>query len=201
MQMLRQLAVFLVATGILTSCGAGHNSNPQGSSKAYQAVYQVPRGNLFSEERIWADGHGHFRMDVDGAGPLLPKIVTVWDMSSNETTVWSEGENARKAYARGPSPPINVLKMMVAPDSYPRGNDIQLLGNKTIDGHKCHGWGNSSGTESWIDDEYGCIVQGTASSGSEPMKMTSFSTSAPDPSLFMPPSEYVSAQTTSNRTD
>lgn len=194
------LELILVLSGLaLTACSSGHHkpgatSDSAAPKKAYQATYRVPRGNLFAEERIYADGRGHYRMEVDSTEELLPgTIVTLLDMNTHQTTLWTEGRNAKKAYATGPSPFIDPLRMMVAPESYPKSNDMVSLGNKVIDGHRCHGWKNSSGSESWIDDDYGCVVYGKAGSAGESMKITSWSTSTPDAALFKPPPDYIKA--------
>ncbi len=153
--------------------------------KAYQATYSSPQNFLYHKSHFYSDGKGHVRMDIEGEG-VTPAAVHVLDLNTNETTVWSPGVNE---FARRPSRPTDPLVLQMSMSKLPTTN-AQALGEKTIDGHKCHGWKSETlGTEVWFDDDYGCPV--LAASGNVTTTLVNFSGQAPDASLFQPPAGYV----------
>lgn len=153
--------------------------------KAYQATYSSPQNFLYHTSHFYSDGKGHVRMDIEGEG-VTPTAVNVLDLNTNETTVWAGGANE---FARRPSRPTDPLVMQMSMSKLPTTN-AQALGEKTIDGHKCHGWKSETfGNEVWFDDDYGCPV--LATSGNVTTTLVNFSAQTPDPSLFQPPAGYV----------
>jgi hypothetical protein len=188
----------VLATTCLTGCATKQQSEePKTSGRAYQATYKAPGGNLFVEERLLSDGHGRYRLDVKSGTSLLPQtIVNVLDTNTEQSTVWSEGANSEKAYGKHRCQTVDPVRMMAVPETYPKTADMQSLGARVINGHKCHGWKSTSfGSESWIDDDYACVVEGKAGAGSEPLTMVSWSTTPPDQSLFSPPADYIAIPT------
>jgi hypothetical protein len=159
--------------------------------KPYQATYSVPKGQLYSEERIYWDGAGCIRMDVAGGGPLVPQVVSVLDLNKNESTTWAEGTDVEKVYKRAPSSPGDPLMIMARPNIKAEPSDS--LGTKTIQGHNCHGWKGklNDGMQMWLDDDCGCMVE--LSQGNNVMALSSFSTQAPSSSMFQPPAGYTQA--------
>lgn len=170
---------------LLFGCTTGRNEKPHlaeraGVSKAYQATYSCPGNFAYQTSRIYRDGAGHIRIDISGQGPT---VVNVLDQKTNETIAWAEGVTK---YVRRPSLPTDPLVMRVRAESMAKGGEA--LGNKNIDGHRCHGW-RAAGTEVWFDDDYGCEV--VAKVGGLTTTMTQFIPQAPDPSVFQPPSGYI----------
>ena len=190
--------MLLVSVALVSLCSCGKQSAERSeqtsgrmspATKAYQATYSSPQNFLYHKSHFYSDGKGHVRMDIEGEG-ATPPAVHVLDLNTNETTVWAPGTNQ---FARRPSQPTDPLVMQMAMSKLPTTN-AQALGEKEINGHKCHGWKSQSfGNEVWFDDDYGCPVLATA--GRVSNTLVDFSTQAPDASMFQPPAGYAEIPT------
>jgi hypothetical protein len=188
----RPVLLLSVTFVVLCSCakqGAEKREQPVGrvspALKAYQATYSSPQNFLYHKSHFYSDGKGHVRMDIEGEG-VTPATVNILDLNTNETTAWAVGANE---FARRPSQPTDPLVMQMSMSKLPTTN-AQALGEKTIDGHKCHGWKSETfGNEVWVDDDYGCPVLATSSNLTT--TLVNFSAQAPDTSLFQPPAGHV----------
>lgn len=194
---MKKQLVLLAAALVLFGCGkskthpeSGKNAEAGESKalKAYQAEYSMNAG-FYSREWISTDGNGHLRQEIAGAeGSIAPRVVTVLDSGNGQVTAWAVGTNK---YAKRPASPTDPICLLNSSLQYQGGAAGEALGSKTIDGHKCHGWKSEMGIKVWKDDDYGCVI--ATSSGNMSKTLVNFSGTAPDPSQFQPPADYVDA--------
>lgn len=156
--------------------------------RAYQATYKTKGGFAYDTEKIYRDGSGHVRSETSGAEPTA---IQVLDLTKNEFTIWSP--SGKPVYIRRKAMPTDPLVMRVNMENMPR--EEGGIGEKVIDGHKCHGY-RKGGTEIWYDDDFNCPVKMT--DGSAEMKLTEFTDKAPDASMFEPPAGYTRGQPSSS---
>lgn len=189
MQRFITICAHLVTTLCLASCGSAAdtvkdaNTSSAGTEKAYQATYKAAGDFAYETQHVLRDGHGRVRLDISGAGPT---VVQVLDLNTDVLTAWAEGN---KTFIRRKGQPTDAIVMRVRFESLPKNEGE--IGEKIIDGHKCHGY-RKDGTEIWFDDEFGCPVRAT--SGGITMKLVEFSNKAPDASVFEPPAGYTQAK-------
>ena len=183
--------IILLSLVLLAGCADSKSNSAQDlqshleKNKAYQATYSAPTNFAYQTEHFYSDGNGRYRIDLSGQGPT---VVNVLDQNTGETIMWTE---ETKEYARRPSQPMDPLVMRVNLQKLDKSG-AEPLGEKTINGHKCHGW-KQNGTEVWLDEDFGCHV--TATAGGVTSTMTEFSDRAPDPSVFQPPPGYTQIAT------
>ncbi|HEY9773613.1 MAG TPA: hypothetical protein V6C81_07365 [Planktothrix sp.] len=195
--MFKQVSVAIASVLLLSACSQKSSEppaqkpveqqpsaeRPMPTAKAYTATFSS--NGPFQKSVYYSDGAGHVRMDVNGTGKA-PSIVLLLDLNKNETTMWVVGSGKFFRRHAEPNDPL-VLQQKVAKG---QTSNLDPLGAKTIDGHKCHGWKNRiMGNEAWVDDEYGCIVQ--SQSRTVQTKLKSLAPGAPAPTLFQPPAGYV----------
>jgi len=192
MPTLKGLSIVALVSILLSACGntttektstSSSSTEAPVASKPYQATYSSPGNFAYQTQHFYRDGAGRTRMDISGQGPV---IVNIYDPTTNETIMWTEGDNR---FVKRPATPMDPLVMRMHAEAAPKtSKDAQDLGEKSINGHNCHGW-KAGGTEIWFDNDYGCPV--TVNSGGTIVTLTQFSAQAPDPSLFQPPPGYV----------
>jgi len=187
------LGLILVAS-VCAGCG-GAQAPPDPTSKfrqgkPYQVTLSLPSGqSLYNQEKIFWDGKGCIRMDLEGSNGLMPRTVNVYDMNKNETIVWTEGTNSSTVYKRSPARQLDPLVILAKPNVQASPSDA--LGAKTIKGHNCHGWkGQLDPTmQMWLDDDSGCIVE--MDQGGKAMTLTSYTAQGPGFATFQPPGGYT----------
>lgn len=174
-------AFLLLLTGCSTgTLGGGSEVGSEQWPKPYQATFSVPAGSSVIEQNQYSDGKGRIRLDVPFRESR--RSINVYDLRKGEKIGWTEGTGQflRESLKRDEVP------------FYTKGRLQELgsppIGERVIDGHACVGFGGPQG-EIWIDPKFGIAVLTTA--GGASIKMTSFSETQPNDSMFEVPAGYT----------
>jgi outer membrane lipoprotein-sorting protein len=161
--------------------------------KIYDATYDIVNASTGKATmRMVSDGKGHVRTET-----TMPnsKFITIADYPKLESMTILEAQKM-------------VMKGKLSAESYQGSEPDEMkkknakdLGSKVVAGHPCHGYeyttkqgAYTSTTETWIGNDMGCFVQSTTTTpqGKSVTTLKSFSTKAPDVTLFSmtPPAGY-----------
>lgn len=188
---LSALSVIILIALFLHSCASQSSPKPGSqaivgnSSKGYQITYLIPMGNVSMKQQQYNDGEGHLRVELLGANS---QMISIYDLPAKQVISWREDGN--KEYSKRPL--RDEEQALFDPKASPSMAKAEPIGEKEVDGRKCHGWRYVSPqglvTESWIDDQFNCLIKSTT--GGTTIELDSFAATQPDPSLFQPPAGY-----------
>lgn len=189
---MKKIFFLLVASGAVTIGGAmAEGFFPP----AYDAVYRetTSKGVTAKEHRM-SDGRGHMRIETSQPGQKNTKI---WDYQNRVT--YSLIESQQK-YMKGPMTSIGAI---TDADSVRKLNGTPI-GERTIEGHPCHGFEIRNGqtvSQIWIGDDIRIPVYGeTNTPGGKTVKtLVSYSGRAPSGDLMAIPSGYQAVQAPERR--
>lgn len=157
--------------------------NIRAAIKPYRLTYLVPSGNVMTEQHQYFDGVGRLRIETGGKGSI-PKMVTVYDCNRKEVLSWTDGSGRYTRRTMTEQDFTTAQRPVTTSGAQP-------VGTKEIDGHKCHGWrtvtANGLVCETWIDDEFGCMIESTT--GGATIELSEFSTEPPAALLFEVPAQ------------
>ncbi len=152
--MLKRTVLALSAT-ICLAQGAMAGNYP---TQAFDAKYSVTTAGTKSDMRMASDGKGHFLTESIMAGQKYGTIVDYLQKTS--TSLIPQGKMAMRTKL-----PDNGG--YVADESTIKQMNGKPLGQKTVNGHPCHGYSYTTGggkTEAWIGDDCKIVVQSTTQS-------------------------------------
>jgi hypothetical protein len=154
--------------------------------KAYVATWEskTPQGN--STSKVYNDGKGHGRMEIDQSGR---KTITLIDWPGKKVTILIEqGKMAMQM-------PLKEGDYSQAANSSKK-NKVKDLGTKMIDGRLVRGaLYNFDGTmsEQWVSDDLKVDVDSTTTTpkfGKSTRHLTSYQAVTPSADLFKVPAGY-----------
>jgi len=162
--------------------------------KVFDATYEITSPSGPSTMRMTSDGKGRMRTETHSGGS---KFVTIADYPNLASITLLEAQKM-------------AMKGKLSADSYQGSETADMkkkgakdLGSKVVAGHPCHGYEYSTAgkflTQIWIGNDIDWFVQSTATlpTGKSVTTLKSYTTKAPDPTLFSmtPPAGYkVSGQ-------
>lgn len=158
-------------------------------TEAFDAKYSISSGysgkNMTSEMRMASDGKGHMLTETSAAGQKFGTIVDYLQKTS--ISLIPQGKMAMKSKL----PPDGGF---VADAESVKQMNGKSLGQKTINGHPCHGFeyeSKSGKTETWIGDDCKIVVQSitTSSAGKSIMNLQSIA-GKPSDDAFKVPTGY-----------
>jgi hypothetical protein len=171
-----------------------------GDAGTLNATYGVPGGMTVEEKEILANGSIYASLSIDGKSEALPGGKTWIQVSMPQ----ARAGTPELALGTDPS---SVLAAVEA-----RGETVQALGTKSVDGRVCSGFAISGGVQAlvpmkitiWIDSQHlvremamsmTLSIAGKAESASTTMDFTSFGgplqVTAPAPASVIPYAAYM----------
>lgn len=152
-------------------------------TKVFDASYEVSQPTGTAQMRMLSDGKGHMRTETATGGSKVDMIADY--VKKQSLTLMPVQKMA--------------FKGKLAEDSYQGNEESDMkkkhakdLGTKVVAGHPCHGWEYTSTTtphyvtQVWLGNDIGWFVESTSTlpNGKSTTTLRSFSTKAPDATLF-----------------
>lgn len=155
--------------------------------QVFDAVYtsQDPKTGSHTMRMI-SDGKGHMRMETNANGM---KSASIMDYPNKVCTTLMETQKMAVKM------PLSTSKGQITDEASAKKENAKSLGQKTIDGHPCHGYEHSEANSTsrvWIGDDIHYMVRSEAvtPNGTMVMDLKSWSTAAPSADLFVVPAGY-----------
>ncbi len=188
------LSTILFGSQWVTAQATGHSeiSIPRLQNRPFQANYVIRTGGTQTTGRIYRDSHARVRRDTRiyvGAVATTVVLTLISDPVARVTIILNPSTKVAK---KAPRPSWGAPPAMVTEPSIPSGWDIQDLGEKTVAGVVCHGYGATVGgqlVEWWSSPYLGMTVR-SGPAGKPSSELTDIQLGEPDPGLFVVPPDY-----------
>jgi hypothetical protein len=188
-----RLKAFLVMMGLIAPAYFSQESNAAPLSKFFDhpfdavSVSQDANGNMSTTHTV-SDGRGHIRTETSSSSGIL---ISIFDHESNILSTVREKD---KVIIKN-----KVAPYLMEPDAIPK-QDLQQLGARVINGHPCTGesyhFANTDFT-TWRGQDVDNYTVKSVSKRNGVQTVTelkSYTHNAPDPSLFVVPSDGYTVQ-------
>ena len=151
------------------------------------ATYEISGGKMGTQKtRMMSDGKGHMRVESGANGQ---KSISIMDYPNKVCTTLLEAQHMAMKM------PLTGSKGEITDEASAKKAGYKPLGQKTVDGHPCHGYEHSqpSGTSRiWIGDDIRYLVRSETETptGTIAMDLKAWSSAAPSADMFIVPSGY-----------
>lgn len=178
------LALSFALSGAVISALASEMKYP---TQVFDATYETKDATSGSHTtRMISDGKGHMRVEAESSGQ---KATSIMDYPNNLCTTLIEAQHMAIKM------PMRQSGEHITDEASAKKANAKPLGEKTIDGHPCHGYehaGDGATSRVWIGDDIHYLVRSETitPNGTMAMDLKTWSSKAPSQELFLVPPGY-----------
>lgn len=178
---------------IAQTTGPSDISIPRLQDRPFQANYVIRTGGTPTTGRIYRDSHARVRRDTRIYVKAVATSVVLTLISDPVARVSIILNSSTKVAKKSPFPNWYAPGTAMPKPPAPSGLDIQDLGEKTVAGVVCHGYGATVGGQSveWWSSPYLGMAVRSGPAGKPSSELTDIQLGEPDPGLFVVPPDYT----------